>query len=109
MINSYALTFGEPVDESTELADDIACDIFSEFDYGDTVEANAKHFENYIRTKFSERLNELTINDKAHILDQSFHNANENFYELEDEGIIEDRSETQGDFLNALELALNNL
>ena len=48
----------------------------------------------------------LDNNAKAHILRASFHNANENFYELEDEGEIDDRFDTQDQFLSAVEAAL---
>lgn len=105
MINSYFCAFGEPKGEASETAEVIASELFSEFEFSESVHANRDKFVSVINERFADDL-PLSDNDKAHILEMSFHNANENFYELEDEGLIDDRFVTQDDFLEAIENAL---
>jgi len=105
MINSYFCTFGEPKGEASETAEVIASDLFGEFEFSESVHVNRDKFVSVLRERFADDL-PLSDDDKAHILEMSFHNANENFYELEDEGHIDDRFVTQDDFLEAIENAL---
>ena len=105
MINSYFCAFGEPKGEASETAEVIASELFSEFEFSESVHVNRDKFVSVLRERFADDL-PLSDNDKAHILEMSFHNANENFYELEDEGLIDDRFVTQDDFLEAIENAL---
>lgn len=115
MFNSYNQSFGEPQGEASEDLYEVASELFSEFDWNVSVAENTDKF----KAKLDELLAETWVNDedekyklvlddnaKAHILRASFHNANENFYELEDSGDINDRFETQDEFLSAVEAAL---
>jgi hypothetical protein len=102
MINSCKNPFGEAQDEASDEVVDVANDFFSSFDACATIEQNAEQFRQCIK-----QCNiELTMNDKAHLIDLSFHNANENFWEMEDDGIIDDCAAAQDDFLAAVEMAL---
>ena len=115
MFNSYNQSFGEPVGEHNEDYFEVASELFSEFDWNASVAENTEKF----KAKLDELLAEDWVNDegeeyklvldnnaKAHILRASFHNANENFYELEDDDEIDDRFDTQDQFLSAVEAAL---
>jgi len=82
---------------------DLTSEIISEFIPHNTIEENAKNFAQVIRDMEVIAIEEK---DKAHIYEAAFHFANESFYELEDDGEIDDRFETQNDFLEALEIAL---
>lgn len=99
MHNSYRQSFGEPIDEASEEICELAFGIFQEFDLNASVEENAERFRKVVGSLV------LSKNDKAHILDRCFNDANENFYELEDEGI--DSARLQSKFLNAIEKALS--
>jgi hypothetical protein len=111
MINSCKNPFGEAQDEASDEVVDVANDFFSSFDACATIEQNAEQFRQCIK-----QCNvALTMNDKAHLLDLSFHNANENFWEMEDasgafdilfEDLINDCAAAQDDFLAAVEMAL---
>jgi hypothetical protein len=105
MINSYFCAFGEPKGEASETAEVIASELFSEFEFSESVHVNRDKFVSVLRERFADDL-PLSDDDKAHILEMSFHNANENFYELEDEGLIDDQVEAQADFLGAVQVAL---
>ena len=115
MFNSYNQSFGKPQGEHNEDYFEVASELFSEFDWNVSVAENTDKF----KAKLDELLAETWENDegetyklvlddnaKAHILRASFHNANENFYELEDSGDIDDRFDTQDQFLSAVEAAL---
>lgn len=115
MFNSYNQTFGVPQGEHNEDYAEVASELFSEFDWNASVAENTDKF----KAKLDELLADTWENDegeeyklvidnnaKAHLLKMCFHNANENFYELEDEGDIEDRFVTQDEFLEAVENAL---
>lgn len=115
MFNSYTNTFGKISEDCSEAVNELLCEITSHFDWKASVEDNTKAFVECIKTftwAESDEEEEVTLtltnNDKAHILDGAFHFANENFYELEDDGEIDDRFDTQADFLEALENALKD-
>lgn len=102
MTNSYSLTFGEPIGECSDEIEELASEIFSQFDYNEgTEQSNIDSFKELIA-----KAPPLELNDKAHILDMSFHNANENFYELEDDGF--DSRELQETFLKQVTQALQS-
>ena len=105
MTNSYFCAFGEPKGEASETAEVIASELIGEFEFSESIDVNCNRFVSVINERFADDL-PLSNDDKAHILEMSFHNANENFYELEDEGLIDDRFVTQDDFLEAIENAL---
>lgn len=118
MFNSYKQTFGEPQGKASEDLFEVASELFSEFDWNASVAENTSKF----KAKLDELLADAWENDegeeyklvldnnaRAHILRMSFHNANENFYELEDSGDIEDSSIAQDDFLEAIENALRQV
>ena len=118
MFNSYKQTFGEPQGDHNEDYAEVACELFSEFDWNTSVAENTSKFKARLDELLADaRMNDegeeyklvLDNNAKAHILRASFHNANENFYELEDSGDIEDSSITQDDFLEAIENALKQV
>lgn len=109
MFNSYSLAFGEPVGEISEQFEEITCELASVYEYENyalesVIEKN--------REAFRDVLNEIgghpTTNDKAHILEGCFHFANENFYELEDDGIVDSSADLQDNFLSLIEEVLKN-
>jgi hypothetical protein len=102
MFNSYKTTFGDPQGEPSDELVDLEMEIFSQNDFGSTIEGNAKTFSRLIE----ESGLTLSGNDKAHLLDMCFNSANENFYELEEEDENFDSQGAQEDFLEAVELAL---
>ena len=115
MFNYYNQTFGKPQGELNEDYAEVASELFSEFDWNVSVAENTDKFkakldellaDTWVTDEGEEYKLALDNNAKAHILRASFHNANENFYELEDSGDIEDRFVTQDDFLEAVENAL---
>lgn len=118
MFNSYKQTFGEPQGEASEDLFEVASELFSEFDWNASVAENADKFkarldellaDTWVTDEGEEYKLVLDNNAKAHILRMSFHNANENFYELEDDGDMEDRFIAQDDFLEAIENALKQV
>lgn len=114
MINSYKQTFGEPQGETPDAIVELASSLYCEFDHNKSIKENADDFVKCIKNftladadiAAEEKPLPLSNNDKAHIMDLSFHNANENFYELEDEGVIDDSYASQNNFLEAMEQAL---
>lgn len=91
---------------------------FSAFDWNASVAENTSKFKSILDEMLADawvdvegNAHELVWNDnaKAHILRMSFNNANENFYELEDSGDMEDRFIAQDDFLEAIENALKHV
>lgn len=102
MINSCKNPFGKAQDEASDEVVDVANNFFSSFDFSATIKQNAEQFRQCIKQSNVA----LTMNNKAHLIDLSFHNANENFWEMEDDGIIDDRFDAQDDFLAAVEMAL---
>ena len=100
MFNSYIQAFGEPQGDTPDDLVEVASALFSAFDYNMSIDHNIKAFREELGARA------LDQNAKAHILDLSFHNANENFYELEDDEVIVDARETQNDFLEAITQAL---
>lgn len=118
MFNSYKQTFGEPQGEASEILVEMASELFSAFDWNASVAENTSKFKSILDEMLADawvdvegNAHELVWNDnaKAHILRMSFHNANENFYELEDSGDMEDRFIAQDDFLEAIENALKQV
>lgn len=115
MFNYYNQTFGKPQGEPNEDYAEVAGALFSDFDWNVSVAENTSKFkakldellaDTWVTDEGEEYKLVLDNNAKAHILRMSFHNANENFYELEDSGDIADRFVTQDDFLEAVEHAL---
>lgn len=119
MFNSYKQTFGEPQGELNEDYAEVASELFSEFDWNVSVAENTSKFKakldellapnEWVDDEGKEYTMVLDNNAKAHILRMSFHNANENFYELEDSGDLADRFAAQDDFLEAIENALKQV
>ena len=119
MFNSYNQTFGKPQGDHNEDYAEVASELFSEFDWNASVAENTSKFKakldellapnEWVDDEGKEYTMVLDNNAKAHILRASFHNANENFYELEDSGDIADRFVTQDDFLEAVENALKQV
>lgn len=119
MFNSYKQTFGEPQGEASEDLFEVVSELFSEFDWNVSVAENTSKFKakldellapnEWVDDEGKEYTMVLDNNAKAHILQMSFHNANENFYELEDSGDMEDRFSAQDDFLEAIENALKQV
>ena len=110
MFNSYSLAFGEPEGESSDVVSELVCELAGAFEY-------EKYHEESVRNKnlkaFTEVLGDflpsMELNDKAHILDGCFHFANENFYELEDDGIVDSSADCQDNFLSLVEEALKSI
>lgn len=118
MFNSYNQTFGEPQGKASEILVEMASELFSAFDWNASVAENTSKFKSILDEMLADawvdvegNAHELVWNDnaKAHILRMSFNNANENFYELEDSGDMEDRFIAQDDFLEAIENALKQV
>lgn len=110
MFNSYKLTFGVPKGHLSEGLIDIFSEVSSVYSFNDTIEDNAKALEKALRDELSTpRSRKLSTNQKACMLAAAFHHANENFYELEDDGMIDDCYAAQDDYLEAWELALKAL
>ena len=107
MFNSYIQTFGEPQGESSEEVDELGCELMSDLPLRNTF---PKKVRSDTIKAFSKSIKEsglnLTTNDCAHLLDAAFNFANENFYELEDDGTIRDRFDLQDKFLEMLTEAL---
>jgi|LakMenEpi03Aug12_release.lakeMendotaPanAssembly.Ray.scaffolds.fasta_scaffold29426_9 hypothetical protein len=109
MFNSYTTSFGEPVGEISEHLEEIVCELANVFEYEDY---EAEGVQNKNLEAFRNVLHEisppLSLNDKAHILDGCFHFANENFYELEDDGIVDSSADCQNIFLVLIEEVLES-
>lgn len=107
MFNSHTQTFGKPQGEGSEELHELGCELMSALPFRNTFPKRVR--SNTIKA-FRECVKEsglkLTTNDCAHLLEGAFHNANESFYELEDEGTINDRFELQDKFLEMLTEAL---
>jgi len=89
--------FGEPQGEASESVEDLSLDILSAFDETATISQNAQEFIKCIAQSDIK----LSANDKAHVLDMSFHDANENFWEM-----CADAASAQHTFLEAVRTAL---
>jgi hypothetical protein len=97
-MNSYIQAFGTPEGEISSHLEEVSCNLMNALDYtkcGTKDDTNLKAFKEVL----AEVGLPISDNDKAHILDECFHNANENFYELEDEGIINSSADLQDTFL----------
>lgn len=105
MTNSYSLTFGEPIGKCSDELVELASEIFSQFEFDGNITKEQSNIESF--KELVAKVPPLNRNEKAHILDMSFHNANENFYELEDDGTIDDASALQEDFLKQVVQALS--
>lgn len=109
MFNSYNQSFGKPVGEISEHLEEVTCEFANVFEYENyatqsVIEKNREAFKNMLH----EIGGQITTNDKAHILEGCFHFANENFYELEDDGIVDSSYDLQDNFLSLVEEALAN-
>ena len=120
MFNSYSLAFG-PVPKSKDLKrfvelDNYICNIVigrlghGRLDYDlpeEELEAVLKHnFTDADKLKEYGLELPLTEPEKAYILDAVYNYANENFYDLEDEGEIDSAEELQDKVIDALVKAL---
>lgn len=99
MINSYKQVFGVPQGDVYEEDAEMASAIFSAFDAHASREKNVESMYDALTHNHKTSFDAINENGKAHVLQLCFHNANENFYELEDEGIIDDAHEAQEEFL----------
>lgn len=107
MFNSYIQKYGEPVGESSDELDELGCNIFCSFDFAPRAFSLVESSAACIIEEIKNSGLVLSQNDKAHLLDHSFHNANENLYEMEDEDENFNAAEAQSEFLAALVLALD--
>jgi len=116
MFNSYSLTFGESkplTDEIKEALGDVLCDTILDCD----ISKGKKRFMKEKQQEIKEALEEFKIpfnkNIAAHILESAFHYANENFYEMFEDGErymgFDDQYEMQDAFLENLTTILKNL
>ena len=101
-MKSYDQTFGPTMGVVPEYVEEIVEVILEELQYEDSEDVSFEKFKEAIKVYGS-----LAVVDKAHILDQCIDYANENFYELEDEGIDSDMCEQN--FLNAVRRCLLEL
>ena len=99
MINSYKQVFGAPQGEVNEEDAEMASELFRTFDAHASREKNVESMHDALIRDHKASFDAINDNGKAHVLQLCFHNANENFYELEDEGIIDDCYEAQEEFL----------
>ena len=118
MFNSYIQVFGDvPKDhEVSDAFDEMVCELCGEAlgfisEDGDIEQELLKPALYAILREFRENgedIESYSQADKAYSLESAFNFANENFYEAEDAGDINDRHEAQDDFLAALTSALKS-
>lgn len=118
MFNSYTQPFGpvDPNHETSDMFDDMSSDICGcSLNCLVKKRISKKKLEAEIREVIeaffaNEKSNQKSFSqlDKALLVDSAFHDANENFYEFEDEGLIANRHEAQDTFLEVLTKVLKS-